>query len=157
MTFLRGKDGRRHVSSPPDRRRRLPRPVVCFLVRLQQTNGCPGQESNLQNHRFERRTYAIPSPGHITSHHYHTLELSCTCPRRGPTCCASSCSNAVAPACRRPSSYWSFSFALLFSAWLVFVRPAGLEPCDPVIKSHVLYRLSYKRFLFAGQPGFEPG
>ena len=28
-----------------------------------------------------------------------------------------------------------------------FVRPAGLEPCDPVIKSHVLYRLSYKRFL----------
>ena len=28
-----------------------------------------------------------------------------------------------------------------------FVRSAGLEPCDPVIKSHVLYRLSYKRFL----------
>ena len=24
-----------------------------------------------------------------------------------------------------------------------FVRPAGLEPCDPVIKSHVLYLLSY--------------
>lgn len=29
----------------------------------------------------------------------------------------------------------------------IIVRPAGLEPCDPVIKSHVLYRLSYKRFL----------
>ncbi len=29
----------------------------------------------------------------------------------------------------------------------IIVRPAGLEPCDPVIKSHVLYQLSYKRIL----------
>ena len=31
-----------------------------------------------------------------------------------------------------------------FCIFIFFVIPAGLEPCDPVIKSHVLYQLSYE-------------
>ena len=31
-----------------------------------------------------------------------------------------------------------------FYIFVFFVISAGLEPCDPVIKSHVLYQLSYE-------------